>query len=239
VAARLFGALGRGRVNILAIAQGSSELNVSIAVGRSEVDRAVRVLHQALGLNRLDTGAETPDGLDLILLGVGSIGRAVIEQMLSRREQIRERFGLRARVVALADRSGWVLEPAGLSDERLRVLLAAKARGVSLAAQGGTVGDAESLLDAALEIRLTRPVLVDCTDAETGSLFQRALSSGCDVATANKKPMAGPLEEYRELFQTAKTQGRLIRGRALLGSRGRCGPAGLYRARSRCRSERR
>jgi aspartokinase/homoserine dehydrogenase 1 len=218
VAARIFGALGRGQVNILAIAQGSSELNVSIAVARSDVDRAVRVLHQALGLNRLDTGAEAPDGLDLILLGVGSIGRALIEQMLSRREQIRERFGLRTRVVALADRSGWILEPAGLSDERLHELLEAKAEGVSLARQGGTAGDASSLLDAALEIRLTRPVLVDCTDAETGSLFQRALASGCDVATANKKPLAGTLEEHHQLFETARSEGRLVRAEATVGA---------------------
>ncbi|HJN73448.1 MAG TPA: bifunctional aspartate kinase/homoserine dehydrogenase I [Myxococcota bacterium] len=218
VAARLFGALGDAKVNVLAIAQGSSELNVSIAVDHGDVDRAVRVLHDALGLHRIDTGAESADGLDLILLGPGAIGRAVVEQLQARREGIVARFGLSPRVVAVADTSGWVLEPAGLSDERLDSLLAAKTQGTPLARSGGTAGSADQLLDAALELRLTRPILVDCTDAASAPLWLRAMGAGCDVVTANKVPLAGSFELHTQLQETARTRGRLLRSEATVGA---------------------
>jgi len=218
VAARIFNALGAARVNVRAVAQGSSELNVSIAVARGDVDRAVRALHAALGLHLRDTGAETPDGMDLILLGAGSIGRAFAAQLRGRRAAIRERFGLRPRVIALADRSGWVLEPAGLGDARLEALLAGKAAGAALAELGGTAGDAGALLDAALGLRLSRPVVVDCTDAETAALFARALGAGCDVVTANKKPLAGAFAEHRAHQEPARQGGPLLRAEATVGA---------------------
>lgn len=216
VAARLFGALGAERLNVLAIAQGSSELNVSIAVDDADVDRAVRVLHDALGLDLIDTGSESPDGLDLVLLGPGSVGRAVLAQLEDRREQILERFGLRPRVVALADRSGFVFDPAGL--DRLDEILAAKAGGSSLVEQGGTAGDGDALLDAALTYRLMRPVLIDCTDAPSGAVMLRALSAGWDVVTANKVPLAGPFELHTDLVDMARTSGRLLRAEATVGA---------------------
>jgi aspartate kinase len=46
VAARLFGALGRAKVNVIAIAQGSSELNISLVVGEKDREQAVRAIHQ-------------------------------------------------------------------------------------------------------------------------------------------------------------------------------------------------
>ncbi|HEY8860700.1 MAG TPA: aspartate kinase, partial [Candidatus Limnocylindria bacterium] len=46
VAARLFGALGRAKVNVIAIAQGSSELNISLVVSEKDRENAVRAIHQ-------------------------------------------------------------------------------------------------------------------------------------------------------------------------------------------------
>jgi len=218
VAARIFTALGAARVNILAIAQGSSELNVSIAVARADVDKAVRALHRALGLHLVDTGAERPDGLDLVLLGIGSVGRAVIAQLQARRDDIEARYGVHARVVGLADRSGYLLAPRGFEDTVLDGVLAQKSAGRSLVDQGGEGGGAEALMSAALELRLSRPVLVDCTDAETAELFHRAISGGWDVVTANKKPLAGPLDSHRSLFAAAADAGRLLRAEATVGA---------------------
>ena len=46
VAARLFGALGRAKVNVIAIAQGSSELNISLVVSEQDREKAVKAIHQ-------------------------------------------------------------------------------------------------------------------------------------------------------------------------------------------------
>jgi aspartate kinase len=90
VAARVCGALAARKVNILAIAQGSSELNLSLAVDRSDVEEALRAIHHEFGLDRLDTGEDTTRRFDLIIAGTGRIGRALARQIFARRPHIRD-----------------------------------------------------------------------------------------------------------------------------------------------------
>jgi bifunctional aspartokinase / homoserine dehydrogenase 1 len=221
VAGRVFAALGTAGVNILAIAQGSSELNISLAVAETEVPLAVRTLHDTFQLHRIDTGADQPDGLDLMLLGCGAIGRALIEQIMVRHAHVFERFGLRVRVVSLADRSGYLLAPAGLSQAALEAASKHKAEGGKLAdLEGGTAAQGPAhMVEAALEYRLSRPILVDVSDSSDAyEAFLAALSRGCDVATANKKPLADDLGVYQSLRETAETHGRIIRAEATVGA---------------------
>lgn len=220
VSGRLFGAIGRQGVNILAIAQGTTELNITFAVAESEVDRAIREVHAEFGLHRQDTGAETPGGLDLILLGCGQIGQALVGLLKERTAYFQERFGAAARVVGMADRSGYVHSPRGLSTEELAAALVAKASGAPLASvPGGVAGPSTALLDAALSYRLARPVVVDVTDAEdAAAAWLVALRGGADLVTANKKPLAGSLASYEELREAARATGRHLKAEATVGA---------------------
>lgn len=221
VAGRVFGSLGEASVNILAIAQGSSELNISLAVTESEIPLAVRTLHDAFGLHRIDTGTDRPDGLDIMLLGCGAIGRALIDQVLVRHAHVFERFGLKARIVAVADRSGFVLKPAGLSIAELGTITTHKASGGKLRdLEGGhTANGPAQMVEAALAYRLSRPILVDVSDSSDAyEAFLAALARGCDVATANKKPLADDPNVYKSLRQTADAHGRIIRAEATVGA---------------------
>jgi len=221
VAGRVFSALGDASVNILAIAQGSSELNISLAVKEAETPLAVRTLHDAFGLHRIDTGADQPDGLNLMLLGCGAIGRALIDQILIRHAHVFERFGLKARIVAIADRSGYVLEPAGISLDALQELTDHKASGGRLCelAEAHESSGPAHMVEAALAYRLARPILVDVSDSsDAHEAFIAALARGCDVATANKKPLADDPTVYKRLRQAANAHGRIIRAEATVGA---------------------
>jgi aspartokinase/homoserine dehydrogenase 1 len=220
ISGRLFSALGAARINVLAIAQGSSELNVTVAVLGSDVDGALRTIHREFGLDRIDSGVETERYLDLLLLGCGSIGRAFVAQVLERRAHVFERFGLHPRVVAIADRSGFLIEPKGLELERLRGILDAKAEGGRLAElEGGSPGTPEDMVQAVLAYRLSRPVLVDVSDSDTAHLaWLAALQRRCDVATANKKPLAGDLSIYEALTSSARKHRRILRCEATVGA---------------------
>jgi len=220
VAARVFKALADASVNVLAIAQGSSELNVSLAVEAADVDAAVRGLHRAFGLHRRDTGAARADGMDVMLLGCGVIGRALVTLIEERRGRVRERFGLTLRVVSVADRSGYLLDPAGLSSATLKMAMVSKSAGVSLKDQrGGTPGDAAGMVAAAAGWRLSRPVLVDVSDAaNAGPVFQAALAAGCDVVTANKLPLAGDRAVMTALMDEAARGRRALRAEATVGA---------------------
>jgi len=221
VAGRVFASLGQACVNVLAIAQGSTELNISLAVSENEIPLAVRTLHDEFALHRMDTGADRPDGLDLMLLGCGSIGRALIEQIIDRHVHVFERFGLRVRIVSLADRSGYILEPAGLNREQLYAAMEHKKAGGKLSSLDdgiATTGPAQ-MVEAALEYRLSRPILVDISDSDVAhEAFMAALARGCDVATANKKPLADDMGVFESLQSTAEAHGRIIRAEATVGA---------------------
>ena len=221
VSGRIFGSLGQAGVNILAIAQGSSELNISMALTEAEVSLAVRTLHDEFALHRKDTGADQPDGLDLMLLGCGSIGQALIGQIIERHIHIYERFGLRPRIVAVADRSGYILNPSGLNQEELQELIAAKRSGKKVVSLPGGVASNTpvDMVESALEYRLSRPVLVDVSDSGMShEAFLAAIKRGCDVATANKKPLADDPDIFASLQGAAAAQGRIIRAEATVGA---------------------
>ncbi len=221
VAGKVFSALGSAGVNVLAIAQGSSELNISLAVSEAQTPDAIRTLHHAFDLHRQDTGADAPDGLDLMLLGCGKIGRALIDQLLTQQDHIRTRFGLRARIVALADRTGYLLDPTGIDPSSLAQASAHKASGQPICDLEGAhkTDNPVDMVEAALSYRLSRPILVDVSDADVSpAAFLTALQRGCDVATANKKPLAGALDQFEALYATAETAGRILRAEATVGA---------------------
>lgn len=220
VAARAMTACARQKVNLLSIAQGSSELNITLAVDEGDVDRTVRALHEGFDLHRADTGVDDDAGLNLIVLGVGQIGRALLSLLHARTPHIKARFGLTPRVVALIDRSGYVLAPAGLSAEQIETLVSLKAEhgGLSEAA-AGAVGVARDALVAALDYRLVRPMVVDVSDADDADqLFVEAFRRGCDVVTANKKPLTGPHDRFETLRAAAEREGRQLKAEATVGA---------------------
>src|SRR6185369_10855047 len=76
IAARVFGALSQAGINIVAIAQGSSELNISFVVAAKDAPAAQRAIHAAFQLAKIGGGAAArADHADAVLLGFGQIGR--------------------------------------------------------------------------------------------------------------------------------------------------------------------
>ncbi len=220
IAARVFGALARRRLNILAIAQGSSELNISLALEESDIPIAVRALHEEFGLHRIDTGDDTGERFDLLLFGTGKIGRAVARLLMGRSQYIERRFGLEPRIVALADRSGFFFEPRGIANSQIESLLEGKVKGESLHSRGALpLPNPKHLVETALQYRLVHPILVDLSDADdSGEAFRFALERGCDVVSANKKPLAGDPEEFAAIQEAAAHNDRLLRAEATVGA---------------------
>jgi aspartokinase/homoserine dehydrogenase 1 len=224
VAARALGALGQKRINVLAIAQGSSEVNITVAVDASQAQEAVRALHHAFGLHRIDTGEDAAESMDLIVNGCGKIGRALLDLVAARGHGAAhgfERLGLKQRVVGVGDRSGFAFRPTGLTADELGEVVAAKRAGRALASLpfGVAADSPAALVKHACRFRLVRPVLIDCTDADgMEAAFQAAFEGGCDVVTANKKPLAGPMAAHVALLEQAAARGRRLKAEATVGA---------------------
>ena len=214
LAARVFGALGRADINIVAIAQGSSELNITVVIDDAAAPDAVRAVHTEFQLDKIGGGAvDTAAHVDVVLFGFGQIGRE-FTRLLGRGKA----RGL-VRVVAVCDRSGFVFDADGLGAKRLAALAAHKEAGRSLAsADGGQRRHGAAAVQAIARHALSRPILVDLTADDTMAAVEAALSSGFDVVLANKRPLSAPRAQVEALHALAKAQGRRILHETTVGA---------------------
>ena len=222
IAARTFAALSGEKVNILAIAQGSSELNITVAIAESDVTRALLALHSEYQLDKIrplaDTGGRESK---LTLLGFGQIGRALARQLVAQEKRLREDASIDVKVVAVADRSGIKIEEKGMTAAALRKLAKQKASGARLFDRDSplTLQQLQAMMREELWLLPShRPILVDLTSEETAPLLQEALEQGFHVVLANKKPLAVAQIEYDRLMQTARDRGLSIRYEATAGA---------------------
>lgn len=215
IAARAFEALAAADINVVAIAQGASELNISIIVERAHLDAAIRRTHAAFQLDRIGGGTVARDlRCDVVLLGFGVVARALADLWPRR-----ARRGVQVRIVGAIDRSGYVFDAEGLTRTRLLRLVHAKDAGVALAAMpGGHAAPPRTAVAAISSHALSHPVLVDLTADDTAPVLREAISSGMELVLANKRPLAGPLADMRGLLETAQAHGRRIRHETTVGA---------------------
>jgi len=222
IAARTFSALSGDRVNVVAIAQGSSELNITVAVAESDATRALQALHNEYQLDKLHPLADTSGRESkLTLLGFGQIGRELSSQLVAQEKHLRSELGLDVKVIAVADRSGVKVQEKGFSATALQKLAKQKATGTRLFDRDSplTLKQLQSMMREELWLLPShRPILVDLTSEETAPLLQEALEQGFHIVLANKKPLAVAQIEFDRLMQTAKDRGLALRYEATAGA---------------------
>ncbi len=212
IASRVFAPLARARINVVAIAQGSSELNISFVVSSAQAAEAQRRIHEAFQLAKIGGGAaEENVRADVALLGFGQVGRTLARLLVAR--------GHRVRLVAVIDRGGVLFRPEGLSSRTLARALAAKSRTGSVASASGaprrSAGDAIASL---AEHALSRPILVDVTAEDTAALLEGAARAGFDLVLANKRPLAGSRRDASAVREAVEAHGRRLRFEATVGA---------------------
>lgn len=179
--------LARAGVNILAIAQGASELSVSFAVDAEHTERGARGLHESLR----EQGAR----LSVLLAGFGNVARAVAQQ-IDQHEAMR--------LVGICDSSGFVFDRSGMSTEQIDHLSRLKSSGGRLAVSDGAQpapDGAAAMLEHAIRAELIDAVLVDCTAApQMVPTAARALGAGIDVVAANKEIPACSTTEHDRIL---------------------------------------
>ncbi len=219
IAARAFTCIAQQKVNIVAIAQGSSELNISIIIDQAEAARALRALHKEYGLEKIRAVSyRDPREVNLSIYGFGQIGQALTRQLRDQREYLEQRLKLSSPIVALTDRSGLVMHEDGFSEAQIQEFLEVKADKRKLRGSGN-VADLEQQLEQQLwQGPWDRKIFIDLTATESADLLKRALQAGFHVVLANKKPLAVPYKQYRELIDLAATQNLQLRYEATVGA---------------------
>ena len=187
IAGRIFDILGHHRVNVRAIAQGSSELNISLVVTQDDEERALRAIHRALF---------RPPGrsLRLYVTGVGRVGAALLDQIEAQTERLRE-DGVEVVLAGLGRSKGAALDPTGLDLSDWRTVSEADM----------TTGT--DMIESAARSDHPCRVFVDATASpEVVEHYESLLRAGVAVVSANKLAFSGAMERF-ETLQRLGTQG--------------------------------
>jgi len=189
VAARFFGALAKAGVNIRAIAQGSSERNISVVVDADEGERALRAVHSGLYLS--------PQTLSVGIIGPGVVGSALLDQLAERVAAIHDERGVDIRVRAITGRSRMVLDPRRIALGGWRDALAA-----------GGAFDLDAFVEHVQTDHLPHTVIIDCTaDEGVARRYGEWLRRGIHVITPNKRANTLGLDYYHELRRAGRGPG--------------------------------
>jgi aspartokinase/homoserine dehydrogenase 1 len=200
VAARLFESLGRAQVNIRAIAQGSSERNISVAIDSDHATRALRAAHASFWLS--------PQTFAVGVIGPGGVGAALLDQLLAGRDSLLERAHLDLRLRAIASSRRLLLDPRSI-DTDWRDRLSASSEQVDL----------DRFTAHLVESHLPHIVIVDCSaSAEVAERYPAWLAAGIHVVTPNKQAGAGPLARYEAITAAAANSGARFRYEATVGA---------------------
>jgi bifunctional aspartokinase / homoserine dehydrogenase 1 len=185
-AATLFSGLAGVSVNIVAIAQGSSELNISVIIDSRDARRALTEVH--------DFFFDRTQVVRLFILGAGLVAGELVEQIRAQRPRLLEQK-VDVRVCGLARRAGMWLDMEGLDLEGdWRARLGAAARPLELTGLRERIRQAE----------IVNAVLVDATASEAvAAAYAPFLEAGIHVITPNKRANTASLEYYRELRRAA------------------------------------
>ena len=190
IAAKVFNALGAAGVNVRAIAQGASERNISVVVPAKSATRALRAVHASFYLS-----AHT---LSIGIIGPGTVGRVLLDQLASQSERLRRDFKIDLRVRAL------------LSSRRM--LLSEK--GVNLARWQSEFKAATDAPDLAKFVEhvhvdyLPHSVIIDCTaSSEVAKHYREWLAAGIHIVTPNKKANSGAFADYQALHEARRASG--------------------------------
>ena len=191
IAGRLFSTLGRNGINVAAIAQGGSELNISVVIERKDETKALNAIH---------TGFFFPETkpLNIFLVGAGLIGSTLLSQIAEQEEYLRREYGYTIRVQGIADANKMLFDEDGIDPEDWHERLKASKRRMNI----------REFVDAAKSVDLPGKVFVDCTASEgIANSYAELLASRISVVTPNKRANSGTLSYYKRLKVLAKKPG--------------------------------
>lgn len=191
ISGRLFSALGRNGVNVAAIAQGSSEYNISVVIRKKDLSKALNAVHDAFFMARTRT-------LNVFYLGVGNIGKTLLAQVQAHEDFLLENNSLRISVVAITNTKKMLFREEGIPLQEWGELF----RTESVAAN---LGD---FINRVKAMNLPNSVFIDnSASAEVVKYYESIFQSNISIVTCNKLGNSGPYAQYRTFREAVKKYG--------------------------------
>ncbi|MEE1120577.1 MAG: bifunctional aspartate kinase/homoserine dehydrogenase I [Prevotella sp.] len=201
IAGKLFGALGRSGISIIACAQGASETNISFVVQEQYLRKSLNVIHDSFFLSEYKV-------LNIFICGVGTVGGKLIEQIHEQQEILKSENRLNLNVVGIASSKKAIFSRDGIDLSNYKELLNAS-----------EPSNAQKMLDGVLSMNIFNSVFVDCTaSAEVAGLYQSLLEHNVSVVACNKIAASSDFADYLKLKKTALKHGVKFRFETNVGA---------------------
>jgi aspartokinase/homoserine dehydrogenase 1 len=187
ISGKMFGALGRNGVNVRAIAQGSSERNITAVIAAADVKKAINVLHEEF----FETSYRQ---LNLFITGVGNVGRRLIDQLRQQQDWLQQQLLIQLRVIGVANSRKMIFDNEGIDLCHWRERL-----------EQGSPMSLDRWLEGISSRNLRNSVFADVTaNDEVAACYAALLQKSISVVACNKIACSSPYETYRELKDLAR-----------------------------------
>jgi len=217
---RMFEAIGNRGICIRAIAQGSSEKNVSAVVRTEDFDEAVRAIHNEF--------FGTPNRqINLFIAGYGNVGRELVAMVDKQRRYLSETMAIDLNIVGICNSSKMAFDTKGLTKDQIYNILAKRNQSTenqktgdqrdplkdgkpgsdhSLDEEGGSYSP-QLFIEKIVQLSLKRSIFVDCTsDMQISMLYGQILSDKIGIVTCNKIANTLDMQYYKELRSISKRE---------------------------------
>ncbi|WP_288447485.1 bifunctional aspartate kinase/homoserine dehydrogenase I [uncultured Chryseobacterium sp.] len=187
VSAKMFGCLGNNGINIRAIAQGSSERNISIVISEKDSKKAVNVLHEEFFESEIKQ-------IHLYICGTGNVGSKLIQQIYDQNEYLKENFLINLRIAGISNSRHMLFSDRGISQEDYLSR-----------DQQGEKASAKEFADEIIHRNLRNSVFVDVTASpDIPEVYESLLKRSVNIVACNKIAASSDFKKYKTLKNTAR-----------------------------------
>lgn len=187
VSAKMFGCLGNNGINIRAIAQGSSEKNISIVISEKDIKKAVNVLHEEFFESEIKQ-------VHLYICGTGNVGKKLIQQIYDQNEYLKENLLINLRIAGLSNSRKMIFSEKGISENEFENF-----------SQNGENASAEKFAQEIISRNLRNSIFVDVTASlDIPTIYEQLLKKSVNIVACNKIATSSDFENYKNLKNIAR-----------------------------------
>ena len=187
IAARFFNAISLSKTNVIAIAQGSSEKNISIVIKSKDMNHATSFVHDAF----FNSNKQIAIGI----MGYGSIGQELHKQILDERKILQERENISLDILALSNSQKMML-----SEDNIDLKSASN---VTEKIEALEQSNTNEMINHILRQSAYGRIIIDCSASdEAPDEYSNIFENGISIVTANKKGLSGNIDRYKSIMNS-------------------------------------
>ncbi|HEX2920942.1 MAG TPA: bifunctional aspartate kinase/homoserine dehydrogenase I [Bacteroidales bacterium] len=191
ISATLFKSLGRNGINVIATAQGSSELNISVVIRNTDLRKALNVIHDGFFLSSYKE-------CNLFIVGIGLVGNSFLKQIKKQQLILFDEHKVKINLIGVTNTRKMLINTKGIKLENIKDTLSIE----------GEKADLDLFIKKITNLNLRNSVFIDCTaDEKVAMKYPDILSKYVSIVTANKIACSADLSYYQKLRHIAAEKG--------------------------------